>query len=156
MAMLLPYLAAAAEAPPIISELTYVDKQYMSERRTELDDLARGNLGRQFSHNKDNDLGILQSLLNRKLVRPEQKQQLQGMGIIMGDLLARELNMHWVIYEDTLGRSRALRYQQTENYLFPMTMISRRREVDNRSTVSAIYQRALDLIKPQLRKPTFQ
>ena len=64
--------------------------------------------------------------------------------------------MHWVIYEDKLGRSRALRYQQTDNYLFPVTMISRRREVDNGSTVTAIYQRAVDLIKPQLSKRPYQ
>ncbi len=80
----------------------------------------------------------------------------QAMGVIMGDLLASELSMHWVIYEDRLGRSRALRYQQTDHYLFPMTMISRRLEVDNRSTVAAIYQRAVDLIKPQLAKRPFQ
>lgn len=156
LAMLLPCLAIAADVPLTISELTYLDKQYISQRRAELDELARANLGRQFNHNKDNDLGILQSLLDRKLVRAEQKQQLQGMGAIMGDLLARELNMHWVIYEDKLGRSRALRYQQTDHYLFPMTMISSRREVDNRSTVEAIYQRAVDIIKPQLPKLPFQ
>jgi hypothetical protein len=156
LAMLLPCLATAAEAPPTISALSYVDEQYMSQQRTELDDLARVNLGRQFNHDKDHDLGILQSLLDQKLVRAEQKQQLQGMGVIMGDLLARELNMHWVIYEDRLGRSRALRYQQTDNYLFPVTMISRRREVDNGSTVTAIYQRAVDLIKPELSKRPYQ
>ena len=55
-----------------------------------------------------------------------------------------------------LGRSRALRYQQTDHYLFPMTMISRRLEVDNRATVAAIYQRAVDIIKPQLPKLPFQ
>ncbi len=114
------------------------------------------NLGRKFNGNKDHDLDILQSLLDRKLVRTEQKLQLQGMGVIMGDLFAHELNMHWVIYEDRLGRSRALRYQNTDNYLFPMTMISRRREVDNLSTVAAIYQRAVDLIKPQLSKVPLQ
>lgn len=156
LAMLLPALVTAAEAPPTISELSYLDKQYMSQLRAELDGLARVNLGRQFNHNKDNDLGILQSLLDRKLVRPEQKQQLQGMGVIMGDLFARELNMHWVIYEDKLGRSRALRYQQTGSYLFPMTMISSRREADNRASVAAIYQRALDIIKPQLPKLPYQ
>lgn len=156
LTVLLPCLAVAGEAPPNISKLTHVDKQYMGEQRTSLDDLARINLGRQFNGNKDRDLGILQSLLDRKLVRAEQKQKLQAMGVVMGDLFARELHMHWVIYDDRLGRSRALRYKQTDNYLFPMTMISRRREVNNQSTVEAIYQRAIDLIKPQLPKPRFQ
>jgi len=64
--------------------------------------------------------------------------------------------LHWVIYEDNIGRSRALRYRETENYLFPMTMISRRREVGNLSPVVDIYQKAVDLIKPQLPALPFQ
>ena len=37
------------------------------------------------------------------------------MGVIMGDLLAADLKLHWVIYEDRQGRSRALR--DGERYL---------------------------------------
>ena len=33
------------------------------------------------------------------------------------------------------GRTRALRYKSTDSYLFPVTMISRRREVDDRTPV---------------------
>jgi hypothetical protein len=54
--------------------------------------------------------------------------------------------MHWVIYEDSAGRSRALRYEDSENYLFPITMIARRREVGNQTPVSDIYQKAYDII----------
>ena len=50
----------------------------------------------------------------------------------MGDLLAVELGMHWIVYEDDMGRSRALRYQQSEVVLFPITMIARRREQHRR------------------------
>ena len=78
------------------------------------------------------------------------------MGVIMGDLMAEELKLHWVIYQDSIGRSRALRYEDTENYLFPMTMISRRREAGNLSTVTDIYQRAVDLIQPRLPSLPFQ
>jgi len=74
----------------------------------------------------------------------------------MGDLLAQELNLHWVIYEDSVGRSRALRYKETDNYLFPMTMISRRREAGNLSPVVDIYAQAVKLIKPQLPLLPFQ
>ena len=61
-----------------------------------------------------------------------------------------------VIYEDKLGRSRALRYQQTDNYLFPITMISRRREVDNTETVADIYQRARDSMAAVIEPLPFQ
>ncbi|MBE9537647.1 MAG: DUF3806 domain-containing protein [Proteobacteria bacterium] len=149
-------LCAAAEQAPQISEPSYLDHQYMTQGRATLDDLARSHLGGQFNGNKNNDLTLLQQLLDRRLVRSDQKKELQAMGVIMGDLLAEELDLHWVIYEDSIGRSRALRYKKTENYLFPMTMISRRREAGNLSPVSDIYQRAVDLIKPQLPPLPFQ
>jgi hypothetical protein len=78
------------------------------------------------------------------------------MGVIMGDLLATDLDMHWVIYEDRLGRSRALRYQQSDNYLFPMTMISRRREADNHTPVADIYHKAREIIASRQPAMPFQ
>lgn len=68
------------------------------------------------------------------------------MGIILGDLLAADLGLHWVTYEDAEGRSRALRDGDTDNYLFPVTMISRRREVGNHRPVAEIYARARSII----------
>ena len=68
------------------------------------------------------------------------------MEVIMGDLLAAELVMRWVLYEDNVGRSRALRYQKSDNVLFPMTMIARRREVGNQTSVVNIYQKASDVV----------
>jgi len=149
-------LNAMAEPAPQIGELSFTDLQYMDQQRTSLDDLARSNIGGQFNGSKGHDLALLQTILDRKLLHSSQKKELQAMGVIMGDLLAEELNLHWVIYEDSIGRSRALRYKETENYLFPMTMISRRREVGNLSRVSDIYQRAVDLIQPQLPTLPFQ
>ena len=153
---LLVSFCVAAEQPPKIDKLSATDQQYMERQRSSLDDLARAKLGSQFSGNKDRDLALLQTLLDRNLLHADQTKELQSMGVIMGDLLAKELALHWVIYEDAIGRSRALRYKDTDNYLFPMTMISRRREAGNLSTVSDIYQRAVDLIKPHLPALPFQ
>ncbi len=153
---LLYSLVTAAGETPRISELSYVDHQYMADQRSTLDDLARTHLGSQFNGNKDSDLRLLQTLLDRNLVRGSQTRELQAMGVIMGEHLSRELNMQWVIYEDRVGRSRALRYRDSDNYLFPMTMISRRREVDNLSPVTDIYQRAVDLITPSLPSLPFK
>jgi hypothetical protein len=136
-----------------IGELTNTDLQYMAQQRATLDDLAARNFGHPFNGNKNNDLTLLQDLLDKRLVRPDQTRELQAMGVIMGDLLAADLGLHWVIYEDRMGRSRALRYKQSDDYLFPMTMISRRQEADNHTPVTAIYQKAHDIMaasKPAL------
>lgn len=139
-------LPAMADRPPRIGQPSYLDNQYMDQQRDAMDDLVRRNFGSQFNGNKDHDLELLQRLLDRQLVRPDETQQLQAMGIILGDLLAEDLGMHWVIYEDKVGRSRALRYRQSDDYLFPVTMISRRREADNRKAVVDIYRKAYDII----------
>ncbi|MFT6276046.1 MAG: hypothetical protein ACJAZ0_002149 [Halioglobus sp.] len=142
--------------PPKIYELTNTDKHYMSAQRASLDDLARIHLGRQFRNEKDADLALLQVLLDRQLVRANQKKELQAMGVIMGDFLADELKMHWIIYEDKVGRSRTLQYKDSEHFLFPMTMISRRQEVNNQTSVRDIYQRAVSVIKPKLPPAPYQ
>lgn len=135
-----------AEESVYIGKLSDMDLQFMAQQRQILQNLAAGNLGRQFSGDKDRDLALLQTLLDKRLVRPEQVRESQAMGVILGDLLASDLGMQWVIYEDDAGRSRALRYQESENYLFPITMISRRREAGNQTPVTDIYQKAYDII----------
>ena len=111
-----------------------------------MQDLAVMNLGRQFNGDRKLDLALLQALLDKQLVRPDQARELQAMGVIMGDLLAAKLGMRWVLYENNVGRSRALRYQKSDNVFFPMTMIARRREVGNQTSVVNIYQKASDIV----------
>ena len=139
-----------------ISKLTLVDREYMEQARALINDLVARNFGGRLSGNKDNDLSLLQRLLDNHLVRPDQTLELQAMGVVMGDLLAVDLNMHWVIYEDRVGRSRALRYQETAEYLFPATMISRRQEADNHTPVVEIYQKAHTIITQRTPALPFQ
>lgn len=139
-----------------ISSLTKIDLQYMQQQRDLLGDLTARNFGRQFTGSKDKDLALLQRLLDEDIVSGDQTRELQAMGIIMGDLLAEDLDLDWVVYKDRLGRSRALRYKSTDNYLFPVTMISRRREVDNRTPVTDIYRRAQDTLRASLPALPFQ
>ena len=134
-----------AGQPPRISELSNVDLEFMAQQRTQLQELAALRLGRQFSGDKTRDLELLQALLDKQLVRADQTLELQAMGVILGDLLAAELDMHWVIYEDAHGRSRALRYRNYDEVLFPVTMIARRREAGSDTPVAEIYRRAHDI-----------
>jgi hypothetical protein len=156
VAALLVAVTAAAQNNVRIGELSDMDRQYMTQQRDSLQSLASTELGRSFSGDRNNDLQILQLLLDKRLVKPDQTRELQAMGVIMGDLLAASLDMHWVIYEDAHGRSRALRYKETDEYLFPVTMISRRREADNDTPVADIYQKAYDIIAPLKPAVPFQ
>ena len=128
----------------------------MAGQRSTLDELAGAHFGTRFKGDRAHDLRLMQRLLDAKVVRSDQTRELQAMGILLGDLLARELDMHWVVYEDKLGRSRALRYQDTDLYLFPVTMISRRWEGGAYTPVADIYQKAVDTISPALPTLPFQ
>ncbi len=136
----------AAQTAAKIGELSPMDRQYMAQQRELLQDLASLQLGRSFNGDKSNDLQTLQLLLDKRLVKPDQTRELQAMGMVMGDLLAAELDLHWVIHEDAQGRSRALRYKESNEYLFPVTMISRRQEAGSNTPVAEIYQKAYDAI----------
>ena len=140
----------------VTGRLTALDRGYMDARRSEIDDLSRRYLGRQLRGEKANDLAILQALLDQRRVKPGQTAELQGMGMVLGDLLGDELGMHWVTYEDKLGRSRALRLGDTEHYLFPVTMISRRVEAGSRVNVVAVYDKAYRIIAPHKTPLPFQ
>ena len=160
-AFIVPFLltsleARAQDAEPRISQLSVIDRDFMEDQRQAVDERARSALGRQIRGDKNNDLDVLQQLLDRQLVRPDETVLLQGMGVVMGDLLAAELGMDWVIYEDKLGRSRALRFGLGDHYLYPVTMISRRYEVGAPVDVRAIYDKAVALMQPHLPPRPFQ
>ena len=139
-----------------IDELSKLDLAYMEDQRALLRDIAATNLGRHFSGDRDRDLDLLQTLLDRRLVRHDQTRELQAMGVVMGDLLSSEYGLHWVVLTDKLGRSRALRYHDSDVMLFPITMISRRREVGDNTPVADIYRKAGDIVTRNTRPPLFQ
>ena len=132
-----------------IEPLTSIDKQFMTEQRQRIEQLAN-RLGRNLSGKEDRDIDTLQRIIDDRLIAADDTLSLQAMGVILGDLLADRLSMEWVVYRDSRGRSRALRYRDTEVYLFPITMISRRQEADNNRRVRSIYDEAVTTTLPRI------
>lgn len=140
LTMLLPALTIADTAR--FSEPSAIDLRYMQDRRDELNNVAQQYLGRYFSGAADNDMHLMQQLLDRKVVRRDQTGVLQGMGYVLGDILIqRHQGVRWVIYEDKVGRSRALQVNNKPDVVFPATAISRRYEVGADVDVQAVYDR---------------
>lgn len=106
--------------------------------------LARRYVGASLSADLD-DLRILQSIIDQRVVSAGQTYELQALGIALGDVMVAELGFDWVVLRDQYGRSRALQYKLTENYLFPVTMISKRVEVDLSFTVVELYEKAVEV-----------
>ena len=74
-------------------------------------------------------------------------RQWQSMGIVFGDVLAKEFGLHWVSYEDDLGTSKALRWRATENYVFPVTMFSKRVQFREKIDVNGVYEKIAEDIE---------
>jgi hypothetical protein len=114
----------------IIEPPSAVDLQFMADQRTRVEQLAN-RLGRGLTGNPERDVETLQRIIDDNLVSRDDTLTLQAMGVVFGDLLGDTLDMHWVVYRDNKGRSRALRYRTMDIFLFPVTMISRRQEASS-------------------------
>jgi hypothetical protein len=146
IALLLAQPLAAQLIDKRVTPLTTVDRQYMESQRQLVNELTLRAYGGRCCR-RVSELPLLQRLLDDKRVSPEQTLELQAMGIVLGDLLASELGMHWVVYEDIQGRSRALQLDESDNFLFPVTMIARRHEGGDRTPVLEIYEQAYDAVE---------
>lgn len=117
-------------------------------------DLVERTFGSQESFGSRRDLDLIQGLLDRGLVEPQDTSDLQALGLMFGQVVVKALDdMDWCMVEDELGRTPALRYRETSLIVFPMTMISKRvekaEEIDLREMFHSLVEK-IEEIKPQV------
>jgi hypothetical protein len=76
------------------------------------------------------DLPILQRLLDDKAFAKNQTYELQCLGVALGDILAAELPLRWVMVTDEYGTDPTLRFKDSTIQVNALTMISKRLERD--------------------------
>jgi len=121
------------------------DEQLLQEQRQRVATLARRHVGASLAGSLD-DLRVLQQVVDRAPLDPEETFALQALGVALGDVMAAELGLHWVAYRDELGRSRALRLGDTELAIFPVTMISKRVERGVPFRIEELYRKTAEEI----------
>ncbi len=89
---------------------------------------ARSMLSSDAFLRHEGDLQAIQSLLDRSGPHRSDPLTLEGLGVILGDVLARKLDLHWVTLTDSAGSTPALRYRESSIILFPTDMIVKRVE----------------------------
>jgi len=122
------------------------DHKYLTLSRQRLTQKTQTIFGTQFHGTRRHDIALLQRLLDEKKIAADQRQLLQDMGVILGDIMLREFNVKWVIYHDQYGRSRALQLKHSDYFFFPITMISRRAETGLTVDIEALYQQVAQKI----------
>ena len=118
------------------SELEAIHLSHGKNQRTDVKRMFL-DIGHRL-HTDKSDLPVMQRILRlRKIQRTDVASQ-QALGLVFGDILAKELDLDWVIYQDDEAtckkkglryescKSRALRYKDSNIVIFPVTMISRR------------------------------
>lgn len=124
---------AEAQLPPVITDLGPADLAKSERQRALIATLASRHLGTPMRGGDERDLDVLQRLLDQRVVAHDDVAGLQALGLALGDVMASNLSLQWVVIDDEFGRSRALRFGESDHLFFPVTMISKR--VANREPV---------------------
>lgn len=145
-----------AEDEPIIKiyELNWTDRNFLKKQKTLIDELGRSHFGTPVRGNIT-DLVLLQRIINKGLIKSSDIPKLQALGAVLGDVFISEYDLNWRIYEDDVGRSRAICLEDSEYCLFPITMLSRRMQVGLIPDVKKVYRKAIDAISPYLPSKPF-
>ena len=101
-------------------------------------------------------LRLLQAILDAGWIEPRETAKLQSLGITLGDALAQELSMEWVMVEDEQGRDPALRFPGTTVLLFPLTMISKRIEDGESVDVANLFAKVAKGARELARDPAYK
>lgn len=129
------------EVPATVEDLSVGQRYVLSSQRREISDLAARRLGVMKLHGDKRDLKVLNDLVDRKVLRAGEVREWQAVGVVFGDVLAQEFGLHWISYEDDLGTSKALRWRETENYVFPVTMFSKRNQFNEKIDIYSVYDK---------------
>ena len=129
------------EEKEIIKTLNVGQMEIMNAQRRSVRELLVRKLGILSLKGDKRDLPILQQLVDRRLIHTREVKEWQAIGVYFGDILVREFGLHWVVYEDKLGISKALRWRSTENYVFPVTLFSKRNHFNEKIVMEDIYRK---------------
>ncbi len=119
---------AASQAQPRFTELSNADRERLDGQRQIILTTLRQQYGVSGLHKDKTDLVLLQKILDDKVYSPTQTVELQSMGVVLGDVLANELGLHWVMITDEYGTDPTLQLQDTSANFNALTMISKRVE----------------------------
>jgi len=129
------------EVQSAVEPLTEGDLRKLDRQRGLVDALARRHVGFPMTGGAVDDLRVLQELIDNRALAVDQTFELQSLGVVLGDVLAEQFDLEWVIVDDRYGRSRALQYGSRDDVFFPVTMISKRYEKNIPVDIEELYRK---------------
>ncbi len=138
------------QAAPKFTELSRDDVSSLDKQRALVAAAAKQRYGVPGLVRTKADLPVLQRLIDDHAFTKTQTYELQSLGVVLGDVMASELPLRWVMITDELGTDPTLRFRDTTIQVNALTMISKRTERGEKVNVS----RLLEITREQL--PKFQ
>ncbi len=133
---------------PKFAELSREDSVRLEHQRAVVAAAAKARYGTAALTRTKVDLPVLQKLIDDMAFKKSQTYELQSLGVALGDVLASELPLRWVMVTDEYGTDPTLRFKDTTIQINALTMISKRVERNERVHVSEL----LRLTREQLAK----
>ncbi|MGO8929131.1 MAG: DUF3806 domain-containing protein [Limisphaerales bacterium] len=115
---------------PKFSELSGDDAVRLERQRGIVAAAAKKRYGTPSLAKTKADISVLQRLLDDKAFAKSQTYELQCLGVALGDILATELPLRWVMVTDEYGTDPTLRFKDSTIQVNVLTMISKRVERD--------------------------
>ncbi len=142
-------------ALPKVDKMQWINENYLQKQRTHINEIARDKFAK-FFHGNIGDMRLLQRFINSQVLEKTDKQSLQALGVILGDMYTQK-NKHlkWAVYEDELGRTHAICVENTKQCLFVMTILARRMEVGLKPSAQKLFDKNFDEIKRFLPKRAY-
>jgi hypothetical protein len=145
----------ARSATPNFALLSSEDIARLEQQRAIVAAAAKQRYGTPGLTKTKADLPVLQRLVDDKVFARNQTYELQSLGVALGDVMASELPLHWVMVTDKYGTDLTLRFKETTLQINALTMISKRLERDEAVNVArllAITREQLAYYQKELEK----
>jgi len=131
---------------PKFTDLSNDDRARLEQQRAVVLAAAKQRYGTLALTRTKSDLPVLQKLIDERVFKKSQTYELQCLGVALGDVLASELPLRWVMVTDEFGTDPTLRFKEMTLQINALTMISKRVKRDEPVSV----QWLLDKTREQL------
>ena len=135
------------EEPATVTPLNMGQEYILSSQRQLVKDLMARRLGILRISQTESDLKILQSLIDKNVISQSDIRSWQALGVVFGDILVKQHQLQWVSYEDEYGANKALQWKDTENFVFPVTLFSKRVQFKEDIVMTELYQELSQIIE---------
>jgi hypothetical protein len=147
--------AQSKNVSKIFSALTKQDEDRLNKQRQVVLLALKEKLGVSVLKKDQSDIQLIQKILDEKLFNSSQTYELQSLGVVFGDVLAKELGLHWEMITDEYGNDPTLRYEKSAYNFNALTMISKRVEGGEKVDVHRLFELTRDHLaelKEKLKK----